>query len=162
MQASYDLLEAEAAKPFSKRGSPRPSLFRIDRRSPCRRENDRVSGRRRRALWGFQHEVGTMEPRTSADASSRNPGLGRGGASRGASRPPFAPPEGVQFCARRPEHAAGLFALFNERQFIEQASTRGPLANEHEVNLWLDGIIASQKFEVVAISSAKLVGFGGL
>ncbi len=121
-----------------------------------------MSGRRRRALWGFQHEVGTMEQRTSAHASSPNPGLGRGGASHGASRRPFAPPEGVQFCARRPEHAAGLFALFNERQFIEQASTRGPLANEHEVNLWLDGIIASQKFEVVAISSAKLVGFGGL
>jgi len=105
-----------------------------------------------------------MEPRTSQDALGPNPELGRGGAFQGASKRPFAPPEGVQFCGRRPEHAAGLFALFNERQFIERASTRGPLANEHEVNRWLDGIIASQKFEIVAISrsSAKLVGFGGL
>jgi L-phenylalanine/L-methionine N-acetyltransferase len=81
---------------------------------------------------------------------------------RGAPKHRFAPPRGVQFCARRPEHAAGLFALFNERQFIQRASTRAPLANEDEVNLWLDGIIAPRKFEVVAISDAKLVAFGGL
>ena len=68
----------------------------------------------------------------------------------------------MQFCARRPEHAGGLFAFFNERQFIQRASTRAPLANEDEVNLWLDGIIAPRKFEVVAISDEKLVAFGGL
>ncbi len=105
-----------------------------------------------------------MEPRTSQGALGNDPALGRSGAFQGAPRRPFAPPEGVQFCGRRPEHAAGLFALFNERQFIERASTRGPLANEHEVNRWLDGIVASRKFEIVALSrsSAKLVGFGGL
>ena len=36
------------------------------------------------------------------------------------------------------------------------------MANQHEVNRWLDGIIATRKFEIVAMSSAKLVGFGGL
>ena len=81
---------------------------------------------------------------------------------QGASKRWFGPPEGVQFCARRPEHAAGLFALFNERQFIQRASTRDPLVNEDEVNRWLDGIIGPRKFEVVAISDAKLVAFGGL
>jgi putative acetyltransferase len=103
-----------------------------------------------------------MEPRTSQGAAGVNPALGRSSAFQGASRRHFAPPEGVQFCGRRPEHAAGLFALFNERQFIERASTRAPLADEHEVNRWLDGIIATQKFEIVALSGAKLVGFGGL
>lgn len=81
---------------------------------------------------------------------------------QGVSKRWFAPPAGVKFCARRPEHAAGLFALFNERQFIQRASSRGPLANEGEVNLWLDGIIAPKKFEVVAISDQQLVAFGGL
>jgi putative acetyltransferase len=103
-----------------------------------------------------------MEPGTSEGALGANAALGRSGAFQGASRRRFAPPEGVQFCARQSEHAAGLFALFNEPQFIEGASTRAPLANEHEVNRWLDGIIATQKFEIVAMSSAKLVGFGGL
>jgi putative acetyltransferase len=103
-----------------------------------------------------------MEPRTSQGAAGANPALACSSGFQGASRRHFAPPEGVQFCARRPEHAAGLFALFNERQFIEAAMTRVPLANELEVNRWLDGIIATQKFEIVALSSAKLVGFGGL
>ena len=103
-----------------------------------------------------------MEPRTSQGALGADPALGHDGAFQGASRRRFAPPEGVQFCPRRAEHAAGLFALFNEPQFIERASTRAPLADEHEVNRWLDGIVASRKFEIVALSSARLIGFGGL
>jgi L-phenylalanine/L-methionine N-acetyltransferase len=102
-----------------------------------------------------------METRTSGDVLP-SPAPKRIGPFQGASKRPFAPPKGVQFCPRRPEHAAGLFALFNERQFIHRASTRDPLANEDEVNRWLDGIAAPRKFEVVAISDAKLVAFGGL
>jgi L-phenylalanine/L-methionine N-acetyltransferase len=103
-----------------------------------------------------------MKMRTSQDALDANSALGRGGPFQSAPKRRFAPPKDVQFCARRPEHAAGLFALFNERQFIERASTRDPLANEDEVNRWLDGIIVSSKFEIVAISDAKLIAFGGL
>lgn len=99
--------------------------------------------------------------RTFGEASS-NSAPERSSPFQGASKRCFAPPKGVQFCGRRPEHAAGLFALFNERQFIWRASTRAPLANEDEVSRWLDGIAAAQKFEVVAISDAKLVAFGGL
>jgi L-phenylalanine/L-methionine N-acetyltransferase len=102
-----------------------------------------------------------METRTSGDALP-NPAPERNGPVQGASKRWFAPPKGVQFYPRRPEHAAGLFALFSERQFIHWASTRNPLASEDEVNRWLDGITAPRKFEVVAISDAKLVGFGGL
>ena len=47
-------------------------------------------------------------------------------------------PEGFQFCPRRPEHGAGLLALFNEPQFLERASTRGPLADASDLNAWLD------------------------
>ena len=54
------------------------------------------------------------------------------------------------------------FGLFNERQFLERASTRGPLADEHEVNRWLDEIIVARKFEIVAVSNSNLIGFGGL
>ena len=64
-----------------------------------------------------------MEPRTSQDTMGANSALGRAGPFQGALRHRFAPSKGVQFCARRPEHAAGLFALFSERQFIERAST---------------------------------------
>jgi hypothetical protein len=68
-----------------------------------------------------------MESRTSQGALGNDPALGRSGAFQGAPRRPFAPSEGVQFRGRRPEHAAGLFALFKERQFIERALTRAPL-----------------------------------
>jgi L-phenylalanine/L-methionine N-acetyltransferase len=102
-----------------------------------------------------------METRTSGDVLPSS-APERISPFQGASKRRFAPPKGVRFCARRPEHAAGLFALFNERQFIHRASTRNPLANEDEVNRWLDGITAPRKFEVVAISDAKLVAFGGL
>jgi len=101
-----------------------------------------------------------METRASGEALGDSTAE-RGSPTHGASKRRFAPPKGVQFCVRRPEHARGLFALFNERQFIWRASTRNPLANEDEVNRWLDGI-AARKFEVVAISYAKLVAFGGL
>jgi putative acetyltransferase len=97
----------------------------------------------------------------SGDASRNSPPE-RSSPLQGVSKRWFTPPAGVQFRARRPEHAAGLFALFNERQFTHRASTRNPLVNEAEVNRWLDGIIASRKFEVVAISDAKLVAFAGL
>ena len=102
-----------------------------------------------------------METRTSGDASGSS-APERSSPFQGSSKRRFAPPKGVQFCLRRAEHAAGLFALFNERQFIWRAATRDPPANEDEVNRWLDGIITPRKFEVVAISDGKPVAFGGL
>ena len=100
-------------------------------------------------------------PLASGDAPRNSPPE-RSSPLQGVSKRWFTPPDGVQFRARRPEHAAGLFALFNERQFTHRASTRNPLVNEADVNRWLDEIIASRKFEVVAISDAKLVAFAGL
>jgi L-phenylalanine/L-methionine N-acetyltransferase len=102
-----------------------------------------------------------MDTRTSGDAL-RGSAPERSRQFHSASKRWFAPPKGVQFCVRRPEHASGLFALFKERQFVWRASTRSPLADEDEVNRWLDGITAPRKFEVVALSDARLVGFGGL
>jgi L-phenylalanine/L-methionine N-acetyltransferase len=102
-----------------------------------------------------------MEPQSSRDASGAETTVPRGGPSPCSLRRRPAP-EGVEFCARRAEHGAGLFALFNERQFIERASTLGPLADEDEVNRWFDGIVAARKFETVAIWNAEPVGFGGL
>jgi L-phenylalanine/L-methionine N-acetyltransferase len=102
-----------------------------------------------------------METPTSGDAV-HNLASERSIPFHGSLKRWFAPPKGVQFCARRAEHAGGLFALLNERQFIWRAATRDPPPNEEEVNRWLDGIIAPRKFEVVAISDAKLLGFGGL
>lgn len=52
--------------------------------------------------------------------------------------------------------------MFNEHQFLERASTRAPLADESEVNRWLDGIVAARKFEIVAVSNSTLIAFGGL
>ncbi len=71
-------------------------------------------------------------------------------------------PEGFQFCPRRPEHGAGLLALFNEPQFLERASTRGPLADASDLNAWLDRIVAARRFETVALSHAQPVAFAGL
>jgi GNAT superfamily N-acetyltransferase len=100
-------------------------------------------------------------PQTSQNALCSPSPLAYGRPLQGDSTRRFAQ-EGVQFCPRRSDHAAGLFALFNERQFLERASTRGPLADEHEVNRWLDGIIVARKFEIVAVSNSNLIAFGGL
>jgi L-phenylalanine/L-methionine N-acetyltransferase len=105
--------------------------------------------------------AGPVEPQTSRDASDAQSNVPRGGPSPSVSRRPFAP-KGVEFQARRADHGAGLLALFNEPQFLERASTLGPLADENELNQWLDGIVAARKFETVAIWNAKLVAFGGL
>lgn len=110
----------------------------------------------------FEARVGMVGPQISQNALCSPLPLARGRPLRGDSTRRFAAPEGVQFCPRRSDHAAGLFALFNERQFLERASTRGPLADEQEVNRWLDGIIVARKFEIVAISNSDLIAFGGL
>jgi L-phenylalanine/L-methionine N-acetyltransferase len=116
-----------------------------------------------RKVSDFEERGGMVGPQTSQSAPLCSPlPLARGRPLRGDSTRRFAPPEGVQFCPRRSDHAAGLFALFNERQFLERASTRGPLADEHEVNRWLDGIIVARKFEIVAVSNSNLIAFGGL
>ena len=104
---------------------------------------------------------GPVELQTSRDTSGPQLAFPVGGALQYAPRRRFAP-EGVKSCARRAEHGAGLLALSNEPQFLERASTLGPLADENQLNLWLDGIVAAQKFETVATLNAKLVAFGGL
>ena len=100
----------------------------------------------------LQSRGGTISQQSSRDVS---------GIAQGVRRR-IAPPEGVEFCVRRSDHASGLFALFNERQFLERASTRGPLADERELNRWLDGIVAIRKFETVAIMNATAIAFAGL
>jgi putative acetyltransferase len=117
--------------------------------------------------WGhkvsdFEARVGMVGPQTSQNALYSTSPLAHERPLRGDLTRRFAPPEGVQFCPRRSDHAAALFALFNERQFLERASTRGPLADEDEVNRWLDGIVVARKFEIVAVSNSNLIAFGGL
>jgi L-phenylalanine/L-methionine N-acetyltransferase len=120
-------------------------------------EIKRGRGSTAQANWARE----AVEPQTSRDASGAQSTFPRGGPSPSVSRRRFAP-KGVEFHARRAEHGAGLLALFNEPQFLERASTLGPLADENELNQWLDGIVAARKFETVAIMNAKLVAFGGL
>lgn len=98
-----------------------------------------------------------MQPNNIQPASA----LARGRPPLQMSDRRFAP-EGIEFCPRRRDHAAGLLALFNAPHFLESASTRGPWSDEGEFNAWLDGIVALRRFEAVALSNGRPVGFSGL
>jgi putative acetyltransferase len=63
---------------------------------------------------------------------------------------------------RGPQDDTGLFALFNEVRFLHDASTREAFQSCEEMRSWLDGVVASQRFELVALIGTELVGFGGL
>lgn len=71
-------------------------------------------------------------------------------------------PDTLAIGPRGPLDDAGLFALFNEVHFLHHAATREAFASCDEMRVWLDGIVAAQRFELVARIGADVVGFGGL
>ncbi len=68
----------------------------------------------------------------------------------------------LSFRSREPRDNCGLLALFNEERFLHGASAREPFASCEDMLIWLDGVLAAQKFEIVAVLQDELVGFGGL
>ncbi len=56
----------------------------------------------------------------------------------------------------------GLFALFSEPEFLHDASTRERFESREEMQRWLDGIMAAQRYEIVALLHDEIVGYGGL
>lgn len=66
------------------------------------------------------------------------------------------------FRSRAAQDDSGLLDLFNEESFLHDASVRAPFASCEEMRLWLDGVVAAQKFEITAVLRGEVVGFGGL
>ena len=75
---------------------------------------------------------------------------------------PASPVQDLIFRRRGPQDEPGLLALFNEDCFRTAASTREPFASGEDMRLWLDGVAAAQRFEIVALLSDEVVGFAGL
>ena len=66
------------------------------------------------------------------------------------------------FRAREARDDCGLFELFNEEGFLHDAAARGPFASCEDMRVWLEGVVAAQRFEIVGVLRGKVVGFGGL
>ena len=66
------------------------------------------------------------------------------------------------FRPRGAQDDRGLLELFNEENFLHNASVRAPFASCEEMRMWLDGVVAAQRFEIVAVLHGEIVGFGGL
>ncbi len=66
------------------------------------------------------------------------------------------------FRPRGAQDDRGLLELFNEENFLHNASVRAPFASCAEMRIWLDGIAAAKRFEIVAVSNGEIVGFAGL
>ncbi len=71
-------------------------------------------------------------------------------------------PEGVTIRARAPRDCDDLYQLFNEPSFLANALMRDPFRSPAEVNAWLDGFIASKRYEAVAVSQGRCIGYGAL
>ena len=70
--------------------------------------------------------------------------------------------EGLSVRPLMPGDSEGLFALFSEREFLHHASTRERFELRDEMQRWLDGIMAAQRYEIVALLHEEIVGYGGL
>lgn len=68
----------------------------------------------------------------------------------------------LTFRSREAQDDCGLLELFNEERFLHDASAREPFASCEDMRIWLDGVVAAQKFEIVAVLQGEIVGFGGL
>lgn len=68
----------------------------------------------------------------------------------------------LTFRSREAQDDCGLLELFNEERFLHDASAREPFASCEDMRIWLDGVAAAQKFEIVAVLQGEIVGFGGL
>jgi putative acetyltransferase len=70
--------------------------------------------------------------------------------------------KGLTVRTREPQDNDGLLELFNEPCFLHDASAREPFPSCEDMRIWLDGIAAAQRFEVVALLQNEVIGFGGL
>jgi putative acetyltransferase len=68
----------------------------------------------------------------------------------------------VAIRSREPKDCEGLYALFNEPGFRAAALMRDAFSSAEEVNLWLDGIVTTRRFEIVAVRDDRCVGFGAV
>jgi putative acetyltransferase len=71
-------------------------------------------------------------------------------------------PASLALRARSSADGGDLWQLFNERGFLDNALMRDPFSSAEEVNGWLDGVVASRRFEVVAVNAGHAVGFAAL
>lgn len=69
---------------------------------------------------------------------------------------------GTVFRCRKAEDDQGLLELFNEECFLHSASAREPFSGCEDMRHWLEGIQATQRFEIVALREGEMGGFGGL
>jgi len=69
---------------------------------------------------------------------------------------------GTIFRCRKAEDDRGLLDLFNEEGFRHGASAREPFSDCEDMRQWLEGIQATQRFEIVALWQGEIAGFGGL
>lgn len=66
------------------------------------------------------------------------------------------------FRCRKAEDDQGLLGLFNEECFLRSASARDPFSGCEDMLHWLEGIHATQRFEIIGLSQGEIAGFGGL
>ena len=71
-------------------------------------------------------------------------------------------PPGVIFRPRQRADIPDLFDLFNERSFLDNASTHGSFASHDAFEDWLNGVAPAGRYEIVAQVGTSVVGFGGL
>ncbi len=71
-------------------------------------------------------------------------------------------PEGVTIRARAPSDCDDLYELFNEPSFLASALMRDPFRSPAELNAWLNGLIASKRYEAVVVSQGRCIGYGAL
>lgn len=69
---------------------------------------------------------------------------------------------GLIFRCRKAEDDQGLLALFNEECFLRSASAREPFSGCADMRQWLEGIHATQRFEIVGLWQGEIAGFGAL
>ena len=71
-------------------------------------------------------------------------------------------PPGVIIRPRQRADIPDLFDLFNERSFLDNASTHGSFDSYDAFEDWLNGVAPAGRYEIVAQVGTNVVGFGGL
>lgn len=90
------------------------------------------------------------------------PLLARPGIPASVRRLQRQPPHDVTFGAREATDAEGLFTLFSERSFRENALTRDPFESTNDFETWLATVGGPRRYEIVAKQQGRLLGFAGL
>jgi putative acetyltransferase len=71
-------------------------------------------------------------------------------------------PVGIDFRALTPADREGVFQLFDEPSFRREALTRDAFPSFEDFATWLSEIVATERFEIVAINETGVLGFAGL